>query len=244
MTTYPSPETWEHANERQSARASRSLAELRIRQVPVYPGPLFVEDDNEVKLQSPQDVARRTLVLWAVELRAEGIPQDEALEVIDQLQLWDSVSPEERRFLLDDDPSPDECQRLVWRLESIWVLAWALGHIPELEWPKGMCDVGRLVEILEPNESNPEFIEGARLRSRSEILDAQDLIMRIHWAIRDAYLHHGGMVPEDLDWSRQDSMIPVRACAAVGVVEERHRALNWIVNFLDPQDWDHVDTPT
>ncbi|MCO8120569.1 DUF4272 domain-containing protein [Stieleria sp. TO1_6] len=243
MHTYPSPETWEHANDRQRKRALRSFEELKKRNAPVYSGPLFVDDD-EVTLQNPQDVARRTLVLWAVELRAEGIPQKEAMELIEGLDLWDTVSPEEKRFLQDDDPEPAESQELVWRLESIWVLLWALGHVEELNWPNGMCDVPKVVEILKPHESNPAFIADARLRSKAEILDAQDLIMRIHWAIRNAHLNHGGIIPDDLDWSQDYNAVSVTMCAAVGVVEQRHYTLNWLVDFLKPKDWDHVDTPT
>jgi hypothetical protein len=32
--------------------------------------------------------------------------------------------------------------------------------------------------------------------------------------------------------------------AEVGVVEQRHYTLNWLVNYLDPKNWDCVDTPT
>jgi len=61
MPVYPSPETWEYANERQRKRALRSFTELRKRSVPVYSGPLFVDDDEEVKIQPPNEVARRTM---------------------------------------------------------------------------------------------------------------------------------------------------------------------------------------
>ena len=244
MHPYPSPNTWQYANELQRQRAIRSFEELKKRDVPVYLGPLFVEDDERAKPQIPKEVARRTLVLWAVELRAEGMPQQDALCLIERLDLWQSVSTEEKQFLHDRDPDPDKCQQLVWRLESIWVLLWALGYIGELDWPSGMCDVPTLVEILKSHESNAEFITGARLRSAAELLDAQDLIMRIHWAIRDAYLNHGGMIPEDLDWSQDYDMVHVTMSAAVGVVEQRHYTLNWLVNYLDPTNWDQVDTPT
>jgi Domain of unknown function (DUF4272) len=244
MPVYPSPETWQYANERQRARALRSFAELEKRSVPVYSGPLFVEDENEVTIQSPAEVARRTMVLWAVELRAEGVPQAETLGIIKQLDLKRSVSPSEKVFLENKNPSADECQRLVWRLESIWILLWALGHIEQLDWPSGMCDVPKLVHLLKPHENNRAFITSACLRPESEILDAQDLIMRIHWAIRDAYLHQGGMIPVGLDWSQDDDWIPVSMSAEVGVVEQRHYTLNWLVNFLNPVNWDNVDTPT
>ncbi|WP_406698005.1 DUF4272 domain-containing protein [Singulisphaera sp. Ch08] len=244
MSAYPDPDTWQHARPRQAERASRSFDVLRLRAVPVYSGPLFVADDNEVRLQPASEVARRVLVLWAVELRAEGAPQAVAIELIESLDLWDSVSPSERAFLQSENPDPDECRSLVWRLESIWALMWALGEIDELGWPGGMCDVPKLAALMIARENDPAFISSARLRQKSEILDAQDLTMRIHWAIRDAYLNQGAMIPEDLDWSGQSEYISTMLSAAVGVVEQRHYALNWLVNFLAPKDWDHVDTPT
>ena len=51
------------------------------------------------------------------------------------------------------------------------------------------------------------------------------------------------MIPEDLDWSQDYDWIAVSLSAAVGV-EQRHDALNWLVTFLAPQNWDCVDTPT
>jgi hypothetical protein len=244
MLEYPSPETWEYANERQRKRALRSFAELQKRSVPVYSGPLFVDDDEKVKIQPPDEVARRALVLWAVELRAEGVSQAETLGLIEQLDLWKSLSPSERGFMENKSPSQEECLRLVWRLESIWVLMWALGYIEHLDWPSGMCDVPTLARLVSAHEADRAFVTSACLRPASEILDAQDLIMRIHWAIRDAYLHQGGMIPDDLDWSRDSEYVPVTVSATVGVVEQRHHALNWLVNFLDPDNWDNVDTPT
>jgi hypothetical protein len=244
MPAYPSTETWKHANQRQAERPKRSFEALGQRNVPAYHGPLFVDDDEDVNLQPSDEVARRVLVLWAVELRAEGMQQAEALGIIEQNDLWHSVSPTEKAFLLHENPSPSERQRLVWRLESIWVLMWALGYIHELEWPGDMCDVTKLAKLVSDREDDPTFITSARTRAASEILDAQDLIMRIHWAIRDALLHEGGMIPEDLIWSTRSEFVPVTACAAVGVVEQRHYTLNWLVNFLKPENWDCVDTPT
>lgn len=241
---YPNPATWTEANKEQAYRAAKSFHELRKRKVPVYDGPLFVGDVEGVRLQTPQEVAKRTLVLWAVELRAEGVPREEAIGLIESLDLWDAVSPFEKAFLDDENPDPETSRELVWRLESIWVLLWSLGYIDDLEWPGGMCDVPRIVKILKPNEGNAEFITGAKLRNASEILDAQDLTMRIHWAIRDAFLNHQQRVPANLDWSADGQKVPIESSPAVGVVEQRHYALNWLVNFLDPENWDLVDTPT
>jgi hypothetical protein len=238
----PGEEVWT-PTQRQIARAERSKAVLRRYQVPTYHGPLFVDDDEEVSVRAGPETAKRVLVLWAVELRAEGMSQEEALGLIDRAGLSDAVSPSEKLFLQESDPNPEECSKLVWRLESIWVLLWALRHVKELDWPRGMCDVPQLVDILKPNETNPEFITTAQLRPVKEILDAQDLIMRIHWAIRDSLLN-SQLVPENLDWSDESAeLVPATMCHAVGVVEERHHALNWLTCFLGDQ-WDDVQTPT
>jgi hypothetical protein len=68
--------------------------------------------------------------------------------------------------------------------------------------------------------------------------------MRIHWTIRYAYLHQNAMIPEDLDWPQDSEIVPVVMSAAVGVVEQRHYTLNWLVKFFNPENWDKVDTPT
>jgi hypothetical protein len=199
---------------------------------------------REVKPQSPEDVARRALVLWAVELRAEGIPDEEVHGLIEQQDLWNSVSPQEKAFLENKNPNADECQEFVWRLESIWVLMWALGYIKKLDWPSGMCDVPKLAGLISPHEADPEFITSATLRPVSKILDAQDLTMRIHWAIRDAMLHQDGTLPEDLNWSKSKEFVPSPLCAATGVVAQRHHTLNWLVNCRKPKNSDVVATRT
>ena len=235
------PEAWK-PTERQVERAERSKALLRGRQVPIYPGPLYLADDEEVALRDGPDVVRRMLALWAVVLRAEGMPREEALGLIDRAKLWDAVSPKETQFLQDTAPDPTSCEVLVWRLESLWVLLWALGRIRTLVWPRGMCDVPRLVELMRPYDDDTGLAAAGTLRPKSEILDAQDLIMRIHWAVRDAWLADR-MIPAGLDWSADDDPVPIATCPAVGVVEQRHHTLNWLVRFLDA-DWDEVQTPT
>jgi hypothetical protein len=100
-----------------------------------------------------------------------------------------------------------------------------------------------MVRLLRRRESDPDFVAKARLRTPGEILDAQDLTMRIHWAIRDAWLNKRP-VPANLDWSSPAERLPAEECAAVGVVEQRHHTLNWLACFGGEDDWDRVDTPT
>jgi hypothetical protein len=244
LVAYPTTDQWHDASPLQRARAERSFAALKPRKVPAYGGPLFVQDDSEVRLQDAQVVARRAVILWAVALKAEATPQQEVIDLIKRADAWNSITPIEKAFLEDANPNPDLSRAMVWRLESLWVMLWALGYVDQLEWPRDMCDVPKLVEIMRAAESNPTFVTDAKLRSVAEILDAQDLTMRINWAIRDAGLHEQPRVPEDLNWTGDSAWIPIFQSPATGVVEERHYALNWLVNFQQPESWDLVDTPT
>jgi hypothetical protein len=225
----------------QEARYRRVLAELESRKVPSLSGALFIDDDEETILREPAEVARRLLVLSAVTYRADGGNRQKAVALVERNNLWEHVTPQERRLLEPDEVDSGLARTLLWRLEGLWVLAWALGKL-ELPWPAGFCDVPQLNTILGDCESRNDFVKGAVLRPKAEILDALQLTLLQHWAVRDAFIHQRE-IPVDLDWSNESEMMPVRGCPTTGVVAERHHALNWLVRFGDA-DWDDVDTPT
>jgi hypothetical protein len=225
----------------QAARYERVLEQLARHKVPTLDSALHIEDDDEVRLREPQEVARRALVLSAVTLLADGGDRGQAVGLIEKFGLWPAVSPREKKFLKAKRTDPDEARQLLWRLEGLWVLVWALGDL-DLGWPSGMCDVPRLTEVVTGYEGRADFLTKAKLRPRAQILDAVQLTLLIHWAVRDALVHDRA-VPADLDWSGKAKMTSVRECPAVGVVAERHHALNWLRCFGDA-DWDDVDTPT
>jgi hypothetical protein len=225
----------------QEARYGRIMAELERRKVPTLSSRLFIDDDEETVLRESAEVARRLLVLSAVTYRADGGDRQKARGLIDRHGLWPQVSPEERQLLEAEQADPDLTRKLLWRLEGVWVLAWALGEL-ELPWPAGFCDVKRLTTTVRDCDVRPDFVRGATLRPKAEILDALQLTLLQHWAIRDAFVHQRD-IPIDLDWAGAAQMMPVRGCPTTGVVAERHHALNWLVRFSDA-DWDDVDTPT
>ncbi|WP_338398753.1 DUF4272 domain-containing protein [Persicobacter psychrovividus] len=65
------------------------------------------------------------------------------------------------------------------------------------------------------------------MRSKEEILDQADLILRLDWACVNARVKNE-VAPGGLNSS---------------VVYERHYALNWLIKYLN-QDWDNVSTDT
>jgi hypothetical protein len=225
----------------QAARYARVREELARRKVPTLSYGLYVDDDEAVTLREPGEVAQRVLVLSAVVCLADGGERRKAVERIEKAGLCPAVSPEEKQFLEAKETDPVQARKLLWRVEGEWALAWALGGV-ELGWPAGFCDVTGLGRLVNGYTADPGFLGNAQLRPKAEILDAVQLTMLIHWAVRDAFVHDRA-VPADLDWSGKAKMMPVRGCPAVGVVAERHHALNWLVRFGDAGR-DDVDTPT
>jgi hypothetical protein len=245
----------------QAARFGRARDILQGRKTPMLGYPLYIDDDDTVTLRTPAEVARRVLVLaFVTRLADEKMWRDKGLlgwifgagrawareqvkarQQLDLGTLWPHVTPEETTFVRARSFNPDRACKLLWRIEGLWVLAWALGTV-ELDWPAAMCDVPRLNQILADYAADPGFIAHATLRPKTEILDAVQQTMLLHWSIRNAWTRHRP-VPADLDWSGQAPMIAANASPAVGVVAERHHALNWLIRFGNT-DWDLVDTPT
>ncbi len=207
------------------ARTEAQLARLGLR-VPSSLPPVVGE--GEVSWRSQVEVAGRAQALMAVALIAETRGEGDPLPVgrlTERLPAYAAfLSPQERAFLAEDASPPEQIAKFSWRYEALAPLHWALGLSTELPLPVAICDVSEVARTAF------EFGAGrspSQLRPAAELLDALDLIYRLHWAVRDARLKRQA-APAGLE---------------PGVVSERHHALNWLTRFED-HDWDEVDTPT
>lgn len=226
----------------QKDRYKRVHAELAVCNVPTLPYPLLIDDDDNVELRTAPEVAKRILILTNVVRVADGGDLKQAQNMIEKYNLWSEVTPEESKLLKAKQPDEDHARGLLWRLESLWALVWALGEL-DLPWPSGFCHVPKLMQTVEKYETQVDhFSATAQLRSKKEILDALQLTLLQHWAIRDAHIHNRE-IPADLKWVGNAEMLPTQSCPVTGVVAERHHALNWLVR-LDDAQWDEVDTAT
>ncbi|MFD1874871.1 DUF4272 domain-containing protein [Hymenobacter bucti] len=210
----------------QLARKARSEAALQVRGIPFAASLPPVASDTTVPLRPQDAVVDRALALAYVALKGEGLEAD-SLEGFDEAYgALDHLSPAERAFA--DNPAPDQ-QALVnatWRYEALHALLWALGFVPELDYPDHPCDPGADMGLLAPL-SEAAFRQQARLRPAAEILDAADLTYRYAWACVDARLHQR----------------PTPAGLESGAVHERLYALNWLTTRFE-EDWDDVSTDT
>ncbi|MGE6353426.1 DUF4272 domain-containing protein [Flavobacterium sp. NPDC079362] len=188
-----------------------------------------IESESETTLRTPKEIAQRVSVLAVVNLVAfNSISPEEATEYLQNYKLWNFVTENEKEFLAN--PTDDKKANESWKCEGIWVLMWALNKVETLDFPNEFCDL----ENLDPDDypvgqdKDPNFFIDAIVstRSKSEILDVNDLYYRFNWACVD----------ERINGREIEGINP-------GIVYERQYALNWLVNYME-QDWDIVTCDT
>ncbi|MEN7343830.1 MAG: DUF4272 domain-containing protein [Pseudomonadota bacterium] len=210
----------------QLGRKRQSELVLREEGVPFNEYLPVIESSAEAKIRSEGDVELRALCLVFVAVKGEGVDHETVKQLIAAYGLEPHLTPRERAFINDPEPSEHDRVQFVWRYESAWVLLWALGFIDELPRPDKIADVPQLTVIV-GDRTTESFREAAVLRDAKQILDQADLTYRYHWAVVDARIS-GEESPSGLDSS---------------VVYERHYALNWLISYMG-QDWDDVSTDT
>lgn len=208
-------------------RSERFCVTLNIPYLASLP---YLESEEEATIRAKDEVVDRTLALFYVGLKSEAIESDDELEeplreYEEAFDVFSKLTEDEKKFIFSKQPTRQQVIDANWRYESCHVFLWALGFVDKLAYPDVVCNVaddGGIIWHLTASE----FREKAKLRTVKEILDETDLIYRLHWACRDAYLN-GREIPSGLDTS---------------VVRERHYALNWLTCYAE--DWDDITTDT
>ena len=138
------------------------------------------------------------------------------------------LTPAELAYIQDDSPEEKTMIGYSWNYEHLYTLEWVLGLTDWTE-PTDICDVPLTVRNIDPNlfDSIGTICEKTVMRSKKEILDKADLVYRMDWAAVDARCHRM-TGPAGIDH---------------GVIQARHKTLNWMIRFFDAE-WDDVDTPT
>jgi len=205
------------------ARKEKSIAKLKQREVPFVQHLPVIEDSQSAKKRTKEEIAHRAIALCLVAARSEAGKVD---DLIARYRAKEFLTPLEKKFAENSDPTQQERVQFNWRYECHWVMLWALGYVEKLDFPSEPCDTAKAMKILQ-GLSTEDFVAKTRLRSLSEILDEADLIYRYHWAVVDARLNGK----------------PTPAGLSPDVVMERHYALNWLIGYMN-QEWDDVTTDT
>jgi hypothetical protein len=212
----------------QLERRAKSEALCRSKQIPIYKNPnsLFVDPESIVTLRTKDEIVDRAIALCYLELKSEKADKKTMAEFEKKYNVISKLTAIEKKFAISENPTEQQMIDANWRAEGYHVLLWALGYIDSLKYPDEVCNVGDDVKHLF-SRTEKEFRDKAKVRSKPEILDQADLILRLDWACVNSRVNNQS-VPGGLNKS---------------VVYERHYALNWLIKYMD-QDWDEVSTDT
>ena len=207
-------------------RKKRSIKIIKEKNIPFMDElPVITDDNEEVKIRSKKEIIERAIALHIVAIKGMSAEQEMVEESINIFGANDFFTPREKEFIKNEKPTEQEKINFSWQLEWFWVMLWALGYVEELDYPSCACDVSRAFDLFIENGPYEQFFNKSKLRDTNTILDQADLIYRYHWAC----------VHCRLTWVETPSDLNP------GVVAERLRALNWLINDLDAE-WDDVST--
>jgi hypothetical protein len=212
----------------QKERKAKTEALLQAKGIPFLPSLPCVESEEETELRSAEDVGVRIACLYCV-CGSAFEPGDKVFkDYLRRHDLWKHLTPAESVFLTQNAPDRQAIIKFTWRCEALFMLMWSARLFDALPLPYKETDTGDLVSKFPEVDQSPwPFVRGLQLRGKPEILDASDLIYRLHWATRNAQVHGepapGGLLP--------------------GVIQEWHHAINWITTY-ENEEWDAVSTDT
>lgn len=184
-----------------------------------------IEEITELSFTPVENIRKRAVALSYVLARAFGAPFGLVHDSIKKYSLGNLFSPRELDFINQPNPPKEHSQQFQINVEALWELAWVLGLIPKVShW--GFCENNLVHLIPKPGDDPSEFLDSSQMRGQEAIYEETDLLFRIHWASRDAYLKG---LPEPTGLPEY-------------VIDQRHKAINW-VSFGEGL-WDEVDTST
>jgi len=180
-----------------------------------------MEEEEQVKLRTPQEIAQRIVILSYLNCVATDADlRESVVSFLKQENLWRQVTQEEMQLFHKIQLDEEEIGRILWRGEAIWLLLWIINRVDHLELPSAEVNTYAIFERLPAfMENTNDFITTATMRPLPEILDQSDLLFRLNWAMRQA----------QLDRSAEMGLNP-------GIAYERYYAINWVI-FTRP-DWD------
>ena len=111
-----------------------------------------MEDDDlsPDEVRSPQEIARRALVLFGVWGLTVGGQCCEILGWLDDYNLREALSPSELRFIDNQYPSSKQEIDFSWHSERLIVLLWALNLVENLPGADKQCDTSVFKHLLPP----------------------------------------------------------------------------------------------
>ena len=173
-------------------------------------------------LRTSDEIARRSLALYAPIAAAHGVPKGDLAEWLKEEKLWGELTPRELRFLTQAEPPEKERIWMIWFGEAEYTLLWSIGKIESLPLPKSKCDTDLIIGAIPLWQSTASFIHSAVLKE-VEVRQEAERIYDIRVDIGKE-LRRGVPPPDGYDKD---------------VAFFRHYALNWVIGYCG-QSWDEI----
>ncbi len=115
----------------QQQRRERSEAICVSKHIPLYTNPnaLFVDTDEQIEIRTKDDVVNRSLALCYYALKVIGTMPASREHLRGTYRAEQYLTPNEKRLVAADQPTPQQRNEADWSFESLHVLLWALGII-------------------------------------------------------------------------------------------------------------------
>jgi hypothetical protein len=184
------------------------------------------QDDEEINVRKPIEVAERILSLLAVIGKVHQGNDSRFTDWFDKNSIEKYLSQEECIFINTDSPEQNVIRNFSWRAEALTSLLWSIGLISEMPPLNQEFDVYSLNGLKKIINDPEEFKRRTKLRPDNELNEMEGQLYHEHWRVRDAQFF-GKEMPSELNPS---------------IVYERRYGLSWLVGWGD--DWDDVPTDT
>lgn len=175
--------------------------------------------DNIKVYKTEEEVVRRALCIYATLAISFGLEKVRGLNWLKEEGLIDSLTDQEKEMALHNKFEGFEI-----KVEALWALAWALNLLKKIDYTC-VCDdnLSSFFPKISQEEKTNNFKTKVKLRDLKELVVEADLVYCIHW----------GMVENSLRGKKNE--IPLY------VIEERRRAIDWILYY---ESWEDVDLDT
>lgn len=174
------------------------------------------------------EVSKRAIAMAALYQLAFSAPRDFVSDYIQENQLVDQLTKQEKELLETDyeDLDPQQKINLSWSVEAIWALAWVGKKHDNLTFNTPVEDsLAGYLPNFQANEPAVDFISSFKIRSESDTHKMLDLFYRAHWFARNNELNGKTSI-----------------LANQSIIMERRTALEWACNSTVA--WDEVELST
>lgn len=181
----------------------------------------FIEPLKEVTPRKATDVAARAFAMSNLTGIGYKANRRKIKKDLIAYNLWDFVTPDERKDLGSLRVSEKTRIHYQWLCECIQGLAWCLGVVEIDHFSR--CNE-KLADLIPPKTNPKRFIEKAKLRPLEEIQKQVDLLYRMNWAAKVKDRHKG---VKNLNYN---------------VITERRRAIDWVYGV--ERNWEDISLDT